>query len=128
MSDITTHPMLRHILTAKAQKHVTHNKALRPLDAMVQLSMLGRGCRRATGRSDAAFRWVSDLDPAMNAQFPFLAIGTTGCFTRLTTSSAVAATRTSTATDSRGKATGATTTGVPIRRTPYFMRCRHRSG
>ena len=42
MSDITTHLMLPYILASQAQKHVTHNEALRLLDAMVQLSVLDR--------------------------------------------------------------------------------------
>jgi hypothetical protein len=41
MSDTTTH-LLPYILAAQAQKHVTHNEALRLLDAMVQLSVLDR--------------------------------------------------------------------------------------
>lgn len=40
MSDNTTHLLLPYILAAQAQKHVTHNEALRLLDAMVQLSVL----------------------------------------------------------------------------------------
>ena len=35
MSDATTHLLLPYILAAQAQKHVTHNEALRLLDAMV---------------------------------------------------------------------------------------------
>ena len=42
MSDITTHLLLPYILAAQAQKHVTHNEALRLLDAMVQLSVMDR--------------------------------------------------------------------------------------
>lgn len=42
MSDLTTHLLLPYILAAQAQKHVTHNEALRLLDAMVQLSVLNR--------------------------------------------------------------------------------------
>ena len=40
MSDITTHLPLPYILASQAQKHVTHNEALRLLDTMVQLSVL----------------------------------------------------------------------------------------
>ena len=44
MSDTTTHLLLPYILAAQAQKHVTHNEALRILDGLVQLSALvGRG-------------------------------------------------------------------------------------
>lgn len=42
MSDTTTHMGLPYLLAAQAQKHVTHNEALRLLDAMVQLSVLDR--------------------------------------------------------------------------------------
>jgi hypothetical protein len=40
MSDTTTHLGLPYLLAAQAQKHVTHNEALRLLDGMVQLSVL----------------------------------------------------------------------------------------
>ncbi len=39
-SDATTHLLLPYILAAQAQKHVTHNEALRILDGLVQLSTL----------------------------------------------------------------------------------------
>lgn len=42
MSDATTHLLLPYILAAQAQKHVTHNEALRLLDGLVQLSVLNR--------------------------------------------------------------------------------------
>jgi hypothetical protein len=42
MSDATTHLLLPYILAAQAQKHVTHNEALRILDGLVQLSVLER--------------------------------------------------------------------------------------
>lgn len=42
MSDITTHLLLPYVLASQAQKHVTHNEALRLLDAMIQLSVLDR--------------------------------------------------------------------------------------
>ena len=42
MSDTSTHLLLPYILASQAQKHVTHNEALRLLDAMVQLSVLDR--------------------------------------------------------------------------------------
>jgi hypothetical protein len=38
----TTHLMLPFILAAQAQKHVTHNEALRLLDGLVQLAVLDR--------------------------------------------------------------------------------------
>src|SRR5690606_38175521 len=42
MSDATTHLLLPYILAAQAQKHVTHNEALRILDGLSQLSVLDR--------------------------------------------------------------------------------------
>jgi hypothetical protein len=42
MSDTTTHLGLPYLIAAQAQKHVTHNEALRLLDAMVQLAVLDR--------------------------------------------------------------------------------------
>ena len=42
MSDNTTHLALPYLLAAQAQKHVTHNEALRLLDVAVQLSVLDR--------------------------------------------------------------------------------------
>lgn len=42
MSDATTHLLLPYILAVQAQKHVTHNEALRILDGLVQLSVLDR--------------------------------------------------------------------------------------
>jgi hypothetical protein len=38
----TTHLLLPYLLASQAQKHVTHNEALRLLDAMVQLAVLDR--------------------------------------------------------------------------------------
>jgi len=42
MSDTSTNLGLPYLLAAQAQKHVTHNEALRLLDAMVQLSVVDR--------------------------------------------------------------------------------------
>ena len=41
-SDSTTHLELPYLAAAQAQKHVTHNEALRRLDAIVQLAVLTR--------------------------------------------------------------------------------------
>ena len=40
MPDTTTHLALPYILAAQAQKHVTHNEALRLLDGLIQISVL----------------------------------------------------------------------------------------
>lgn len=42
MSDLTANLALPYLAAAQAQKHVTHNEALRLLDAIVQLSVLSR--------------------------------------------------------------------------------------
>ena len=42
MSDTSTHLLLPYLLAAQAQKHVTHNEALRLLDGLVQLAVLDR--------------------------------------------------------------------------------------
>ena len=42
MSDTTTNLGLPYLMAAQAQKHVTHNEALRLIDALVQLSVLDR--------------------------------------------------------------------------------------
>jgi hypothetical protein len=42
MSDTSVHLQLPYLLAAQAQKHVTHNEALRMLDGIVQLSVLDR--------------------------------------------------------------------------------------
>ena len=39
----TIHLKLPYILPSQAQKHVTHNEALRALDALVHLSVIDRG-------------------------------------------------------------------------------------
>ena len=43
MSDSTTNLLLPYLMAAQAQKHVTHNDALRLLDGLVQLSAKSRG-------------------------------------------------------------------------------------
>lgn len=42
MTDMTPNLALPYLMAAQAQKHVTHNEALRNLDALVQLSVLDR--------------------------------------------------------------------------------------
>lgn len=43
MSDSTTNLLLPYLMAAQAQKHITHNEALRLLDGLVQLSVKSRG-------------------------------------------------------------------------------------
>jgi hypothetical protein len=42
MADISAHLLLPFFLAAQAQRHITHNEALRLLDTVVQLSVLDR--------------------------------------------------------------------------------------
>ena len=42
MADISPHLLLPYILAAQAQKHVTHNEAIKLLDGVVQLGVLSR--------------------------------------------------------------------------------------
>ena len=58
MSDATTHLLLPYILAAQAQKHVTHNEALRILDGLVQLSVLDRDLTSPPGSSADGDRYI----------------------------------------------------------------------
>jgi hypothetical protein len=74
MADTTTNLALPFILAAQAQKHVTHNEALRLLDGLIQMSVLNRnlaappaapieGARYivASGASGAWSGWTGDI-------------------------------------------------------------------
>ena len=54
----TTHLQLPYLAAAQAQKHVTHNEALRLLDAMVQLAVLDRDLHRAAGQPADGDRYI----------------------------------------------------------------------
>ena len=58
MSDATTHLLLPYILAAQAQKHVTHNEALRILDDLVQLSVLDRDLTAPPGSPADGDRYI----------------------------------------------------------------------
>jgi hypothetical protein len=58
MSDATTHLLLPYILAAQAQKHVTHNEALRLLDGLVQLSVLDRDLTASPGSPADGDRYI----------------------------------------------------------------------
>lgn len=58
MSDATTHLLLPYILAAQAQKHVTHNEALRILDGLVQLSVLDRDLTAPPGSPTDGDRYI----------------------------------------------------------------------
>ena len=58
MSDTTTNLLLPYILASQAQKHVTHNEALRILDGLVQLSVLDRNLTAPPGSPDDGDRYI----------------------------------------------------------------------
>jgi len=58
MSDTTTNLLLPYILAAQAQKHVTHNEALRLLDGLVQLSVLDRDLTAPPGSPADGDRYI----------------------------------------------------------------------
>ena len=58
MSDATTHLLLPYILAAQAQKHVTHNEALRILDGLVQLSVIDRDLTAPPGSPADGDRYI----------------------------------------------------------------------
>ena len=58
MSDTTTNLLLPYILAAQAQKHVTHNEALRILDGLVQLSVLDRDLTAPPGSPADGDRYI----------------------------------------------------------------------
>ncbi|SLN76986.1 DUF2793 domain-containing protein [Roseisalinus antarcticus] len=58
MSDTTTNLLLPYILAAQAQKHVTHNEALRILDGLIQLSVLDRDLTEPPGGPADGDRYV----------------------------------------------------------------------
>jgi len=58
MSDTTSNLLLPYILAAQAQKHVTHNEALRILDGLVQLSVLDRNLTAPPGSPADGDRYI----------------------------------------------------------------------
>lgn len=58
MSDTTAHLALPFIMAAQAQKHVTHNEALRILDGVVQLSVKDRDLTAPPGSPTDGDRYI----------------------------------------------------------------------
>ncbi|WP_313138195.1 DUF2793 domain-containing protein [Paracoccus jeotgali] len=58
MSETTAHLALPFIMAAQAQKHVTHNEALRLLDGIVQLSVLDRDLTVPPGSPAEGDRYI----------------------------------------------------------------------
>ena len=63
MSEITHHLSLPYIMPSQAQKHVTHNEALRMLDAVVHLSVLDTGINQAPSAPNEGERYVIGDNP-----------------------------------------------------------------
>lgn len=61
--DTTTNLSLPYILAAQAQKHVTHNEAIRALDAIVQLSVLDRDLATPPGAPAEGARYIVGPSP-----------------------------------------------------------------
>ena len=82
MSDATTHLLLPYILAAQAQKHVTHNEALRVLDNLVQLAVLDRDLNAPPGAPAEGDRYIVKASPAPTGAWrwvPERAASTTLC-------------------------------------------------
>jgi hypothetical protein len=58
MSDVSANLSLPYILAAQAQKHVTHNEAIRALDAIVQLAVLDRDLAAPSGSPAEGDRYI----------------------------------------------------------------------
>lgn len=56
--DLTPNLKLPYILAAQAQKHVTHNEAIRALDALLQLTALDRGLAAPPGSPADGDRYI----------------------------------------------------------------------
>ncbi len=58
MSETTSNLSLPYILSAQAQKHVTHNEALKTLDAVVQLSVVSRSLKTPPAQPTDGERYI----------------------------------------------------------------------
>jgi len=63
MTDITANLGLPVIAAAQAQKHVTHNEALRLIDTLVQLAVLDRDLADPPGSPNEGERWIVAASP-----------------------------------------------------------------
>ena len=61
--DATSNLSLPFIIAAQAQKHVTHNEALRALDAVVQLSVLDKDLAAPPGSPAEGARYIVGPSP-----------------------------------------------------------------
>jgi hypothetical protein len=61
--DETSNLLLPYILAAQAQKHVTHNEALRKLDALVQISVVDRDLAAPPASTAEGARYIIAASP-----------------------------------------------------------------
>ncbi|WEX10236.1 DUF2793 domain-containing protein [Chelativorans sp. AA-79] len=64
MSEETPNLNLPYIMPSQAQKHVTHNEAIRALDALVQIGVLGRGVQSPPDAPAEGARYIVGDAPA----------------------------------------------------------------
>jgi hypothetical protein len=64
MSDTTPNLALPYIMPAQAQKHVTHNEAVRALDALVQISVADRDLAVPPGGPSEGDRYIVAASPS----------------------------------------------------------------
>jgi len=60
MTDTTANLLLPFIQAAQAQKHITHNEALRLLDGLTQISVLDRNLATPPGSPAEGARYIVD--------------------------------------------------------------------
>ena len=63
MSEISRHLALPYLAAAQAQKHVTHNEALRALDALVQLAVVQTGAETPPESPEEGARYLLGAAP-----------------------------------------------------------------
>ena len=61
--DATPNLSLPYIMAAQSQKHVTHNEAIRALDAIVQLAVLDRDLTAPPGSPADGARYIVGTSP-----------------------------------------------------------------
>ena len=64
MTDLTPNLSLPYIMAARAQKHVTHNEAVRILDALVQLAVADRDLATPPAAPADGARYIVAASPS----------------------------------------------------------------
>ena len=68
MDQTTTNLKLPYIAPSQAQKHVTHNEAIRALDALVQLSVMSRKLKNAPPEPSEGDRYIVRPRPSCHGR------------------------------------------------------------